>query len=45
MGGIAASGGYYVSMAVGQTPDTIFAEPTTFTGSIGVIIPHYNLAG
>ena len=42
MGGIAASGGYYVAMAVGDTPDTIFAEPTTWTGSIGVIIPHYN---
>ncbi len=45
MGSIAASGGYYVSMAVGQTPGTIFAEPTCFTGSIGVIIPHYNVAG
>ena len=45
MGGIAASGGYYVSMAVGDTPDTIYAEPTGFTGSIGVIIPHYNVAG
>ena len=44
MGGIAASGGYYVSMCVGDTPNTIFAEPTTWTGSIGVIIPHYNLA-
>lgn len=44
MGGIAASGGYYVSMAVGDRPDTIFAEPTTFTGSIGVIIPHYDLS-
>ena len=32
MGGIAASGGYYASMAVGDTPDTIFAEPTTWTG-------------
>jgi protease-4 len=42
MGGIAASGGYYAAMAVGETPDTIFAEPTTWTGSIGVIIPHYN---
>ena len=42
MGGIAASGGYYVAMAVGETPNTIFAEPTTWTGSIGVIIPHYN---
>lgn len=45
MGGIAASGGYYVAMAVGDTPRTIFAEPTTWTGSIGVVIPHYNLAG
>jgi protease IV len=45
MGGMAASGGYYVSMAVGDRPDTIFAEPTTWTGSIGVIIPHYNLTG
>jgi protease-4 len=45
MGGIAASGGYYVSMAVGDTPNSIFAEPTTWTGSIGVIIPHYNIAG
>jgi protease IV len=44
MGGIAASGGYYVSMCVGDTPNAIFAEPTTWTGSIGVIIPHYNLA-
>lgn len=45
MGGLAASGGYYVSMAVGHTPDTIFAEPSTWTGSIGVIIPHYDLSG
>ena len=44
MGSIAASGGYYVSMAVGQTPDTIYAEPTTWTGSIGVIIPNYNVS-
>ena len=44
MGGVAASGGYYVSMCVGDKPETIFAEPTTWTGSIGVIIPHYNLA-
>lgn len=41
MGGLAASGGYYVSMAVGDTPESIFAEPTTWTGSIGVIIPLY----
>ena len=45
MGGEAASGGYYVSMAVGSTPDSIYAEPTTWTGSLGVIIPHYNVAG
>jgi len=45
MGSIAASGGYYVSMAVGDTPDTIFAEPTGYTGSIGVIMPHYDISG
>ena len=44
MGGLAASGGYYVSMCVGDEPNSIFAEPTTWTGSIGVIIPHYDLA-
>ncbi len=43
MGSVAASGGYYVAMAAGSTPDSIFAEPTTWTGSIGVIIPHYNV--
>ena len=39
MGGIAASGGYWVS-----TPaDVIFAEPTTVTGSIGIfgVIPTF----
>lgn len=45
MGGMAASGGYYVSMAVGDLEDSIFAEPTTITGSIGVIIPHYDVSG
>lgn len=45
MGSIAASGGYYVSMAVGDQKDAIYAEPTTTTGSIGVIIPHYDLSG
>ncbi len=44
MGGIAASGGYYLSMAAGNIPDSIFAERTTWTGSIGVIIPHFNIA-
>jgi protease-4 len=34
MGGMAASGGYYVSAPA----DAIFAEPTTLTGSIGVIM-------
>jgi protease-4 len=44
MGGIAASGGYYAAMAVGrQQGDVLFAEPTTFTGSIGVVMPHYSL--
>ncbi len=41
---LAASGGYYVSMGAG--PDgVLFAEPTTWAGSIGVIIPHYDAAG
>jgi protease-4 len=43
MGSICASGGYYISMAAGSQADSIFAEPTTWTGSIGVIIPHFNL--
>ncbi len=33
MGGVAASGGYYISCAA----DSIFAEPFTITGSIGVV--------
>jgi protease-4 len=45
MGGMATSGGYYVAMAVGSTERTIFAEPTTTTGSIGVIMPHYDVSG
>jgi len=43
MGSMAASGGYYIS-----SPATkIFADPGTFTGSIGVIIstPQYNELG
>ena len=44
MGSIAASGGYYVSMAVGDEERAIFAEPTSTTGSIGVMIPHFNIA-
>ncbi len=44
MGGIAASGGYYVAMANGGREDVIVAEPATLTGSIGVIIPHFDLS-
>jgi len=45
MGSLCASGGYYVAMAVGDQPDTLYAEPMTVTGSIGVIMPHYDLSG
>jgi len=45
MGSICASGGYYLASSVGDTPDSIFAEPATITGSIGVIMPHYDLTG
>jgi protease-4 len=40
MGGMAASGGYYISAYA----DRIIAEPTTLTGSIGVtgMIPNFN---
>ena len=41
MGGVAASGGYYISAPA----DCIFAEPTTITGSIGVIMQLMNLEG
>jgi len=45
MGSICASGGYYIAMAVGDSEDVIFAEPSTWTGSIGVVMPHYDLSG
>lgn len=45
MGSMAASGGYYVAMAVEDQPQSIYAEPTTTTGSIGVMIPHYDISG
>lgn len=45
MGSICASGGYYLAMAVGDKADAIYAEPTTWTGSIGVVIPHYDVSG
>jgi protease-4 len=41
---LAASGGYYVSMGAGPE-GVIFAEPTCWTGSIGVILPHYDISG
>ncbi|MCH2113510.1 MAG: signal peptide peptidase SppA [Pirellulales bacterium] len=44
MGSICASGGYYIAMAVGEQEDSLFAEPTTWTGSIGVVIPHYDFS-
>ncbi len=41
MGSMAASGGYYIAAAGEQ----IFAERTTITGSIGVLITSYNVSG
>src|SRR5690625_2843781 len=41
MGSSAASGGYYVSAPA----DKIFAEPSTLTGSIGVIMQSINFGG
>ncbi len=41
MGDVAASGGYYISAA----GDTIFADPATLTGSIGVIMGLLNYSG
>lgn len=41
LGGVAASGGYYVAMSA----DRVIAEPTTITGSIGVIIVDVSAAG
>ncbi len=42
MGSMAASGGYFVAMGAG-TKARIYAQPTTWTGSIGVIIPRYEV--
>lgn len=41
MANVAASGGYWIAMA----SDTIVAEPTTITGSIGIYGGKFNLAG
>lgn len=40
LGEVAASGGYYIALAA----DHIVAEPTSITGSIGVIIPTFNFS-
>jgi protease-4 len=40
MKGLATSGGYYLACA----GDYIYAEPTTLTANIGVLMPRYNLA-
>ena len=46
MGSLCASGGYYIAMAAGdQELPCVYAEPTTWTGSIGVVIPHFNVSG
>jgi len=45
MGSVCASGGYYIAMSCGnENENVIFAEPTTWTGSIGVIISNYDLS-
>lgn len=41
MGSLAASGGYYISMA----GDEVIAQETTITGSIGVLMPRIDLSG
>jgi protease-4 len=41
LGGVAASGGYYIAVAA----DTIVANPGTLTGSIGAVMELYNLEG
>jgi protease-4 len=41
MKSMATSGGYYVACA----GDRIFAEPTTLTGNIGVLMPRFNFSG
>ncbi|MEE8350562.1 MAG: signal peptide peptidase SppA, partial [Acidobacteriota bacterium] len=41
MSGVAGSGGYYISMAARE----IISQPSTITGSIGVIFGKFDLAG
>lgn len=40
MGEVAASGGYYIALA----GDELMAQPSTITGSIGVIVPTINVS-
>jgi len=40
MGGLTASGGYYIACAA----DELYAQPTTLTGNIGVLLPQFNVA-
>ena len=45
MGSVCASGGYYIAMSCGnENEGVLFAEPTTWTGSIGVIISKYDVS-
>ena len=41
MGSLATSGGYYAACA----GDYLFAQQTTLTGNIGVLMPRFNLSG
>lgn len=41
LGGVAASGGFYIAMSAQR----VIAEPTTITGSIGVILVDINASG
>ena len=43
MARIAASGGYYIAMGAGPEGQ-IYAEPTTWTGSIGVILNRFDIS-
>lgn len=40
MASLATSGGYYAACGA----DYVFAQPTTFTGNIGVLMPRYNFS-
>ncbi len=45
MGSVCASGGYYIAMSCGnENEGVLFAEPTTWTGSIGVILSKYDIS-